>query len=60
MYHYVNFNESLTNDVLSFEQLGPDIFFYFSTKSYNVSTHLKHLIEVLLMSIHAIYFPGEI
>ena len=23
-YYYVNFNELLTNDVVSFEQLGPD------------------------------------
>ena len=23
----VNFNESLTNDVVSFEQLGPDVFY---------------------------------
>ena len=23
---YVNFNESLTNDVVSFEQLGPDFY----------------------------------
>ena len=23
---YVNFNESLTNDVVSFEQLGPDVY----------------------------------
>ena len=25
----VNFNESLTNDAVSFEQLGPDFFFLF-------------------------------
>ena len=24
MFAYVNFNESLTNDVVSFEQLGPE------------------------------------
>ena len=24
----VNFNESLTNNVVSFEQLGPDVFFF--------------------------------
>ena len=24
--HNVNFNESLTNDIVSFEQLGPDFF----------------------------------
>ena len=23
----VNFNESLTNDIVSFEQLGPEVFF---------------------------------
>ena len=27
-HHSVNFNESLTNDVVSFEQLGPDISSY--------------------------------
>ena len=31
----VNFNESLTNDVVSFEQLGPD----FSMKTHVVGTH---------------------
>ena len=25
----VNFNESLTNDIVSFEQVGPDVFFIF-------------------------------
>ena len=25
-YHSVNFNESFTNDIISFEQLGPDLF----------------------------------
>ena len=25
----VNFNESLNNDVVSFEQLGPEVFFFF-------------------------------
>ena len=35
----VNFNESLTNDVVSFEQLGPDYYFsYFFMKIYNVGT----------------------
>ena len=24
-YHDVNFNESLTNDIVSFEQLGPEV-----------------------------------
>ena len=37
---YVNFNKSLTNDVVSFEQLGPDNYFsYFSVKTYVESTH---------------------
>ena len=35
----VHFNELLTNDVVSFEQLGPDIFSYFSTKRYVVGTY---------------------
>ena len=29
----VNFNESLTNDIVSFEQLGPD--FHFGTNGYS-------------------------
>ena len=32
----VNFNESLTNDIVSFEQLGPGYFSYFSMKAYVV------------------------
>ena len=47
----VNFNESLTNDVVSFEQLGPDIFLISPFKHYVVSTHLKHLIKALLLSM---------
>ena len=47
----VNFNESLTNDVVSFEQLGPDkalvlaksLTVLFLHISYVVGTHLKHL-----------------
>ena len=29
----LNFNESFTNDVISFEQLGPDIFFHISAQN---------------------------
>ena len=35
-------------------------FFYFCIKAYVVGTHLKHLIEALLMSTHNICFHGEI
>ena len=36
----VNFNESLTNDVVSFEQPGPGKYFsYFLMKTYVVCTH---------------------
>ena len=36
----LNFNESLTNDVVSFEQLGPGKYFsYFSMKTYVVGIH---------------------
>ena len=33
-----SFNVTLTNDIVSFEQLGPDIF-YFSIKTNVVGTH---------------------
>ena len=33
---------------------------YFSTKTYVMSTHLKHLAEALLMSTHNIWFHEEI
>ena len=45
----VNFNESLTNDIVSFEQLGLD-----------GRSHCKHLGKVLLMSTHNIHFCEEI
>ena len=35
-------------------------FLYFSTKTYLMGTHQKHLSEVLLMSTHNICFHGEI
>ena len=40
----------LTNDIVSFEQLDPD-FFYFTTKTYVVGTGLKCLTEVLLITV---------
>ena len=37
-----SFNDMLTNSTVSFEQMGPDIFFsYFSTKTYIVGTHIQ-------------------
>ena len=40
----VNFNESLTNDIVSFEQLGPGKYFsYYFTKTYVMGTHEKRL-----------------
>ena len=54
----VNFNESLNNDVVSFEQLGPDIFLM--SQTYAVSTHQQHLIGVLLMSTTNVCFHSEI
>ena len=35
VYHDVNFNESLTNNVVSFEQLGPGGFSATPTKGHN-------------------------
>ena len=49
------FNDTLTNDIVSFEQLGPDIF---------LITPQKHMflvsLEALLMSTHNMCFCGEI
>ena len=36
----VNFNESLTNDIVSFEQLGPDLFPVLVTIFTVISTHV--------------------
>ena len=33
-----SFKDTLTNNIISFEQLGPDIFLNFSTKKYLVGT----------------------
>ena len=53
----VNFNESLTNNVVSFEQLGSGVLdYYFSYFSTKVGTHKKHFNEVLLMITHNICF----
>ena len=43
----------LSNQVLLAPKLS-FFFSYFSKKTYVVGTHLKHLIEVLLMSTHNI------
>ena len=39
IFHDQSFNGMLTNDMVSFEQLGPDIFSYFSMKTYLVGTN---------------------
>ena len=65
---YVNFNESLTNDVVSFEQLGPEIF---ATSNEYSQQHLflyenmlwysiEFLSEALLMSTNNICLYAEI
>ena len=56
-----SFNDVLTNDILSFEQLVPAKYFSCnSRKTYVVGTHKKYLNEALLVSTHNIYFGGEI
>ena len=42
----VNFNESLTNDIVSFEQLGPDNHF----KKTDTTTTLKGIIGATIMA----------
>ena len=39
----VNFNESLTNDVVSFEQLGPGL--YLAYVQGDVNLHILHMLE---------------
>ena len=34
-----SFNDTLNNDIVSFEQLGPDIFLYILHKNIQCSTH---------------------
>ena len=37
-----SFKDILTNNIVSFKQLGPAVYFpYFSAKTYVVGTHLK-------------------
>ena len=48
---YVNFNESLTNDVVSFEQLGPGYFFFFfyyffSSLFWTIVDHKSIMIQI--------------
>ena len=44
-----SFNHMLSNDIISFEQLGPDKHFsYFSKKVYRVGSHLKCLFGEML------------
>ena len=40
-----SFNKMLTNDIISFEQLGPGIFFSFLHEKYVVGTHKKSLCQ---------------
>ena len=55
----VNFNESLTNDIVSFEQLGPGKHFILYPLKHVVATHFKSLGKVLLVSTHYKCFRGE-
>ena len=63
----VNFNEPLTNDVVSFEQLGPDLEFYLRAliiapdkSGYQENIFLtfpcKHMLWVLIRSTLARHF----
>ena len=50
---HVNFNNSLTNDVVSFEQLGPDCKEIMSDRSYNGPAHVDiENLEVFMLSIY--------
>ena len=65
---YVNFNESLTNDIVSFEQLGPGWVYTYSSRYMGESTYfsyfsMKHMLWELseaLLSTHNKCFCGEI
>ena len=50
----------LTPDIISFEQLGPDIFLISLQKKYTVGTHHNCPSEALLMSKQIIYFYRKI
>ena len=55
----LSFNDTLTNDIVSVEQLGPDEYVsYFFANLYVLSTYWKCLTEDFLMSIHNICFCG--
>ena len=41
----VNFNESLTNNIVSFEQLGPDL------EDYRIQGNRQHMISTLIALI---------
>ena len=40
----VNFNESLTNDVISFEQMDPDMFHWCFRENKSTFFHVNHLL----------------
>ena len=46
IFNYQSFKGTLTNDVISFEQLGPDVFSYFSKKTF-----CRYALAVLLWGI---------
>ena len=45
----VNFNESLTNDIVSFEQLGPEV----RNADHSDASEIKLLIWIPLLTLHA-------
>ena len=48
----VNFNESLTNDVVSFEQLGPDVFKCLQFCEYVHFSQVSFLLESMSYQCH--------
>ena len=58
----VNFNESLTNDIVSFEQLGPDGSFGMCEicRPISVCTSAKSVKNTCFSSRHGLNFGGSI
>ena len=48
---FENFNETVTNNIVSFEQLGPG-FFLFLHKMFVLAFHQNHLGDMILIKYH--------
>ena len=50
IFNYQSFNDTLTNDIISFEELGPELYYIYLQQSICTKTRLR--LQILSIFVH--------